>query len=55
MAVSTGIPGLKWSLGKKEGVKHVMEVSVENMFSYLISKTKEDTKNLEGVSAFRSS
>lgn len=55
--LSTGIPGIKWSLGKS-----AMGFSLENGFSYLVSNNANiselntsNTKILEGLSSFRGS
>lgn len=48
--LSTGIGGIKWSLGKKEAF-----ISIENKFSYLMTRNPEEAKYLEGNSMYRGS
>ena len=47
---STGVPGLKWSLGKSE-----YTIIVENRFAYMITPTVNSAVLFEGKSAIRGS
>lgn len=47
---STGVPGIKWAIGKKMGLVHL-----ENYFAYLLLEKAEDAKLFDGLSPLRSS